>query len=118
MAFKTQVVADVKERAVCPACENDKWIIDRRTLEQGDEPTAPGADIPFTFEVETMKKEYFVEAKIGNAWYKQGQTSDGLGFLKTRDEALKLYSELKKLLPKSKIRMKRLDEIDIEVGNL
>lgn len=36
---KSQVVADVKSRAVCPRCENDKWIIDRATLECGDKPT-------------------------------------------------------------------------------
>lgn len=35
----SQVVADVKDRAVCPRCETDTWVIDRRTLEQGDEPT-------------------------------------------------------------------------------
>jgi len=29
----------VVSRAVCPRCENDKWIIDRRTLEKGDKPT-------------------------------------------------------------------------------
>lgn len=35
----TQVAADVKRRAVCPRCEGDRWIIDRQTLDRGDEPT-------------------------------------------------------------------------------
>lgn len=35
----SQVAADVKGRAVCPRCENDTWVIDRQTLENGGEPT-------------------------------------------------------------------------------